>query len=280
MNGWQEKQRKASDAFAERRHFFFAEQRMAHIRSDGAQPHPPEGFGPGAGAGAGPGPGAVPGPVFTFPPPVPPLTGVFVFAATADALAAGADSVGGGAAVGGAVSRGGGVAAVVAEDCAAGSTGGGPLDAMTNTPTIAPIATTAPIPMNNGVRFFWGLAGSGVETVGAAVAVVIDGPLIWNKPPGSSSKLDDAAADDALVAATLAAKALRSIRPESSVLSGLDELEDEANALRLGPALAPGVEATREVRALSENNADCSSVPAPMRDGAGALGAENRGASP
>jgi hypothetical protein len=206
--------------------------------------------------------------------------GAFEFAATsADDLAAGADSVGGGAAVGGAVSSGGGVAADVGAVCAVVSTGGGPLDATTNTPTIAPIATTAPIPMNNGVGFFWGLGGSCVETVGAAVAVVIDGPLIWNKPPGSSSRLDEAADDDALVAATLAAKALRSMRPESSVLRGLDELEDDASALRLGPLLAPGDEATREVRALSENNADCSSVPAPIRAGAAALGAENSGVS-
>jgi hypothetical protein len=76
------------------------------------------------------------------------------------------------------VSSGGGVFAAVGAADAAGSAGGGPLDARTNTPIIAPIATTAPMPMNIGVRFFWGLAGSGVETVGAAVAVVIDGPLI------------------------------------------------------------------------------------------------------
>lgn len=87
-------------------------------------------------------------------------------------------------------------------------------------------------------------------------------------------------AADSFVAATLAAKALRSMRPESSVLSGLDELDDEASALKLGPLLADEDEPTREVSALSEKSADCSSVPAPMRAGAGAFGAENIGASP
>jgi hypothetical protein len=270
--------KEASDDFAGRRHFFLAEQRMLHMRSLGAQPHPPPPpvF---VGGGAGPGAGAVPGPVFDVAVDFPvPFTGVFEVDATADELAAGA-SVGGGAAVGGAVSSGGGVAAVVATGCAAGSTGGGPLDAMTNTPIIAPTAKTAPMPTYSGVRFFWGFAGSELETVGAAVDVVIDGALIWNKPPGSSRRFGMAGAADACVAATLAAKALRSMRPESSLLSGLDELEDEARAPRLGPLLAPGVEATREVRALSENNADCSSLPAPIRAGAGAFGAENSGAS-
>jgi hypothetical protein len=123
------------------------------------------------------------------------------------------------------------------------------------------------------------LAGSGVETVGAAV-VSIDGPLIWNKPPGSSSRFDAADAVDSFVAATLAARALRSMRPESSVLSGLELLdEEEASALKLGPLLAAGDEPTRDVSALSENNADCSSVPAPIFTGAAAFGAANPGAS-
>lgn len=204
-----------------------------------------------------------------------------MFAATADALASGVGSVAVGVAVGGAVSKGGGVFAAVGEVCAGVSAGGGPLDAATNTPTIAAIATTAPIPMYIGVRFFWALAGSGVETVGAAVAVVNDGPAIWNKPPGSSSRFGVAEAAVSLVAATLAASALRSMRPESSVLSGLAVDDDDASALRLGPALADdGDVPTREVRALKENNADCSSVPAPIRAGAGAFGAVNNGASP
>ena len=160
----------------EQRHFFLAEHRMLHMRSDGAQPHPPPPvLGAGAGAGEGPGPGE--GPVVLvgpFPPPVD-FGGVFEFAATADALAAAAAvSVGGGAAVGGAVSRGGGVFAAVGDVCAVVSGGGGLPDANTNTPIIAPTANTAPMPMYIGVRFFCGLTGSGVETVGAAVAVVID----------------------------------------------------------------------------------------------------------
>lgn len=265
----------SSDVFAGRRHFFFlAEQLMLHMRSAGAHPHPPPPpvfVGGGAGAGPGPGPGA--GPVFVFdvppPPPVLLVFGVFEFEATADELAAGAVSVGGGAAVGGAVSRGGGVFAATGADEACVSAVVGDPDANMNTPTIKPTATTAPMPMNSGVRFFWGLTGSGVETVGAAVAVVIGGPLIWNKPPASSSRFGEADADS-FVAATLAARAFKSMRPESSVLSGLlDELDDEANALKLGPLLAVGEgEPTREVRALSEKRADCSSVPAPMRTGA------------
>lgn len=88
-------------------------------------------------------------------------------------------------------------------------------------------------------------------------------------------------AADSFVAATLAASAFKSMRPESSVLRGFDDDEEEdASALKLGPLLAVGDEPTRDVSALSEKSADCSSVPAPIREGAGAFGAENSGASP
>lgn len=68
----------SSDAEAARGHFFLAEQRMLHMRSEGAQPHPPD-FGAGAGAGLGPGAGPVEGPVFfVVVPPPEVLTGAFV----------------------------------------------------------------------------------------------------------------------------------------------------------------------------------------------------------
>jgi len=120
--------------------------------------------------------------VFVPPPPVPATFVGVLFVATAEELASGAASVCVGAAVGGAVSSGGGVVAAVGVVVAGVSTGGGPLEATTNTPTIAAIATTAPIPMYIGVRFFWGFAGSGVETVGAAVAVTI-----WDGKPSKKS---------------------------------------------------------------------------------------------
>jgi hypothetical protein len=93
--------------------------------------------------------------VVFFVPPVPVLfVGALVFAASADELAAGAVSAGAVVAVGGAVSSGGGVFAATGADAAGVSAGGGLPDAIMNTPIIAPTATTAPMPMNNGVRFF------------------------------------------------------------------------------------------------------------------------------
>ncbi len=199
-------------------------------------------------------------------PPLPPLA---TATADADALAVGAaeataESVG--AAVAVALGSGGGGVAAASVTAGAAGCGGGPAFMNTNAPTMAMAATTAPTPTKIGVL----LLGGGVDgetTGGAAIGDPSIGAPSGNSPTsGSRLEVDGCA----LWLAAAAARALRSMMPESSRLAAV--VMRAAAGADEGDALPP----TLAVSALSEKSIEFSSRD-PVGPGAGARAA---GAAP